>query len=70
MIAALFQGPVATWGLVDILVFVVVLAACVALVLVALRQFGIAIPAWVAQCLWIVVVAFFVILCIRFVAGM
>lgn len=50
-----------------ILIAVVVIAAVVALVYVALRQFGIAIPPWVIQCFWIVVVAFVVIFCIRLV---
>ncbi len=70
MLAALFQGPVAGWGFIDLLILIVIVGACVALMYVALRQFGVAIPAWVVQCFWIVVVAFVVIFCIRLIAGM
>lgn len=60
----------AGWTFTNILIAIVVIAACVALVYVALRQFGIGIPPWVIQCFWIVVVAFVVILCIRIVTSM
>jgi len=49
---------------------VVILAAVIALVYIALRQFGVSIPGWVLQCFWVVVVCFVVIFCIRLVAGM
>lgn len=49
------------------LVAIVVIAAAVALVYVALRQFGVAVPAWVVQVFWIVVIAIVVIAAIRFV---
>lgn len=51
----------------NLAIAVVVIAAVVALVFVALHQFGITIPAWVVQCFWIVVVAMVVIVCIKFV---
>lgn len=57
----------AGWTLANILIAVVVVAACIALVYVALRQFGITIPQWVQQVFWIVVVAFVVIVAIRLV---
>lgn len=49
------------------LIAVVILAACVALVIVALRQFNISIPAWVQQVFWIIVVAAVVVGAIRLV---
>jgi hypothetical protein len=61
---------VPTWSLGEILIAIVVIAACVALVYVALRQLGIAIPGWVVQVFWIVVIAFVVILAIRLVLSM
>lgn len=61
---------IAGLSLVQILILIVVVAACVALVYVALRQFGVGIPSWAAQVFWIVVVAFVVILAIKVVAGM
>lgn len=57
-------------GIGQLAIYVVIIAAVVALVFVALRQFGIAIPGWVAQIFWILVVAFVVILAIRFVLTM
>lgn len=53
--------------LAELLIAVVVIAACVALVYVALKQFGVTIPPWVVQVFWIVVVAFVVIAAIRLV---
>lgn len=62
----------APWGLsfVELAIYVVIVAAVAALVYVALRQFGIGIPEWVKQVIWIVVVAFVVIVAIKLVAGM
>jgi hypothetical protein len=67
---ALFNGPIATWSIVDILIAIVIIAACVGLMYVALQQFGVSIPPFAIKCFWIVVVAFVVIFCIRLVAGM
>lgn len=58
------------YSLVQLAIIIVVLAAVIALVFVALRQFGIAIPPWVVQIFWIIVVAFVVILGIKMIAGM
>ena len=68
------------WNLEKVLIAVVVLAAAVALVYVALQQFGISIPPWVVKVwrrgrkpedprqdeVWILVVVFVVSLAIRF----
>ena len=67
---ALWNGPMNAWGLVDIAVAIVIIAAVVALVYVALNQFGVSIPQWVQHVFWIVVVAFVVIFAIRLIAGM
>ena len=63
---------IAPWGLSipGLAILVVVIAAVVALVYIALRQFGIAIPDWVVQVFWVLVVAFVVIIAIRLVASM
>lgn len=55
--------------LVHILIVAVIVAACVGIAAIAIRQTGLAIPAWVVQIFWIVVVAFVAIFAIRFVAG-
>lgn len=59
-----------TWSISELAIAIVIIAAIVGLVYVALRQFGVAIPAWVVQVFWIVAVAIVVILAIRFVAGL
>jgi hypothetical protein len=44
-------------------------AAIIALVYVALNQFGVGIPGWAIHVMWIIIVAIVVILAIKFVAG-
>ncbi len=56
-------GSVVHWAIIIILV-----AAVVALVYVALNKFGIAIPDWVQQVFWILIVAIVVIGAILFLA--
>lgn len=67
---ALLAQAVGGYSIVHILVLVVVIAAVVALMYVALRQFGIQIPDWVRQVFWIVVVAVVVIFAIKIVVGL
>lgn len=57
-------------SLTSLLITVVIIAACIALVYVALNKFGIAIPDWVVQIFWICAVAFVVIFAIRLVSGL
>jgi len=61
---------VAGYSLGQLAIAVVIIAAIVALVYVALRQFGITIPPWVVQVFWIIVVAFVVIAAIKIVLSM
>lgn len=69
---ALVAAAVSLGGLsiVEIAILIVVVAAIVALVYVALKQFGVGIPPWVVQVFWIIVVAFVVILSIKLVASL
>lgn len=67
---ALWSGPVTAWGIGDLAIMIVIVAAVVALVYVGLRQFDVSIPQWVIQIFWIVVVAFCVIFAIRLVMSM
>lgn len=55
---------------IQVCIAIVIVAAVMALVYVALRQFNITIPAWVVQVFWIVAVAFVVICAIKLVATM
>jgi hypothetical protein len=54
----------------QIAIAVVIVAAVVALVYIALRQFGIAIPEWVVQVFWVLIVAFVIIFAIKLVLSM
>ncbi len=58
------------WGIGQMAIAIVIVAACVALVYVALNQFGVAIPEWVKHVFWIVIVAVVVIMAIRIVLGL
>jgi hypothetical protein len=64
------QIAIGTISWVHLAIAIVVIAAVVALVYVALQQFGVSIPPFVVKCFWICVVAVVVIFAIKFVAGM
>lgn len=59
----------AGYTLLDILIFIIVLAACLGVLFVALRQFGVEIPPFLVTIFWIVVCAVAAVLAIRFLAG-
>jgi hypothetical protein len=61
---------VAGYSVGQLLILVVVIAACCGLVLIACRQFGVTIPQWVIQVLSILAVACVVIFAIRLVLSM
>lgn len=61
---------IAGWSLVDIAIAVVVAAAIIALVVIALKVFEVTPPWWATRALWVVVVAFVIIMCIRLVSQM
>ncbi len=63
---ALWQQPISAWGVADFLVLVVLIAAVVGITYVALRYFGVTIPAEIAHIIWIVIVAAVAIIAIRF----
>ncbi len=70
MLAAMWDRPIATWGFVDILKLVVIIAACIAIVVIALRVFNLTIPPWAVQIFWIVIVAIVALVAINIVAGL
>lgn len=47
-------------------IYIVLIAAIIALVVIALKQFNVAIPQWVVHVFWVVVVAIVIILAIKF----
>ncbi len=58
------------WSVGQLAIGVVAGAAIVALVYVALQQFGVSVPEWVKQCVWIIIVALVIIFSIRLVLSM
>jgi hypothetical protein len=58
------------WSIGDLLIAVIIIAACIGIVYVALRVFGVSIPAWAVQIFWIVVVACVAIFAIRLVLSL
>jgi len=64
-LAVLFrEGGVATWGIIDWIKMIVIVAACVGIMYVALRVFGVTIPAWA------VVVAIVALVAINIIASL
>lgn len=66
---ALGQVLIGGYSLVHVAIILVVIAAVCALVWIALQQFGIAIPAWVIQVMWVLIVSLVIILAIKIVSG-
>lgn len=52
------------YSIVHILIMVVVVAACIGIVLIALKQFGVQVPDFVVRILWIVLCAIVAIVAI------
>jgi hypothetical protein len=50
-------------------IWIIIVAAVAAIVFVALKTMGVAIPGWVVQVFWILVVAVVCILAIKFLVG-
>jgi len=57
-------------GIAGIAIAIILIAAVAAIVFIALRQMGVAIPPWVIQVFWVLVVAFICIAAIRFLLTM
>ncbi len=66
MYASISTGSVVA----DIAIMVVVVAAIITLVYIGLRQLGVAIPQWVVQVFWVLVVAFAIIFAIKLIVSM
>lgn len=60
------------WGLSlgGLLIAVVILAACIAVVVVALRAMGVSPPGWVIQIGWILLIAFVAVVAIKILLSM
>ncbi len=56
-----------SWGIGDIVIAIVIIAAVVGVMYVALQQFGVTIPPFIVKIFWIVVAAIIAIVAIRFI---
>jgi len=65
-----FGALIAGYSIGQLAIYIVAIAAIVGLVYIALNNFGVAIPEWVKQVFWIIVVAFVIIAGIRVVMSM
>jgi hypothetical protein len=70
MNALLAVAPVGTWGLMEWVIFLIILAAVIAIAYAALNYFGIQVPPIILRIILIVVVAAFAILAIRFLLSL
>lgn len=66
----LLLAQIAGLSLVQLAIAVIFIAAVVAIVFVAVRAMGLAIPAWLIQVFWIVIAAFVCIAAIRLLMSM
>lgn len=64
------QVNLRTWSLTDVMIAIIILAACIGILYIAMNVFGVQIPQWAVQIFWIVVVAVIAILAIRFLTSM
>jgi hypothetical protein len=63
-------AQVATYGWVQILIFLIVACGIIGVALVAFRSTGVGIPDWVVKIFWIVAVVVIAVMAIRFLTGM
>ena len=61
LLALAFPG-----GIAGMAIWVIIVAAVIAIVYIACRQMGVAIPAWAVQVFWVLVVAVVCIFAIKF----
>ncbi len=59
-----------SWGIGEFVIAIIIVAAIIAVLFIALRQFGITIPPWVIQVFWVLVAAVVCILAVRFLLSL
>lgn len=59
-----------SWSLAQILIAIIIVAGCVAVTWIVLRNLGIGIPGWVVQIFWVCVLVFVAILAIKFLMSL
>ena len=70
LLAAMWDRPVQSWGIVDILKLVILIAAAIAIVVIALKAFEIKIPDWAVKMFWVVVIAVCALIAINIIASL
>jgi hypothetical protein len=56
-------------GIAGIITWVIIIAAAIAILVIALRAMGMAVPAWAVNIFWVVLIAVVAILAIKIVMG-
>ncbi len=69
-IFALSRGGVAAWDIGDWAIFIIIIAALIAVVIVVLRVFGYTIPQWVWAIIAICIAALIGVAAVRFLMGL
>jgi hypothetical protein len=70
MIELLALAQIGSPSISNIAIFIIVVAAIVGIVIVAVRQSGVAIPGWVVQVFWICLTAFVCVIAVKFLIGL
>ncbi len=63
-------APVATWGLVEWLIAIIIICGMVGIAWVIIKQTGVQVPGYVATVLWILLAVVIGVVAIRFLATM
>ena len=69
MFALLLAQGIIPGGIVGIAIWIIIVAAVVAIVYVACRAMGVEIPGWVVHVFWIVIIAIVCVAAIKFLVG-
>lgn len=66
----LFAQAIATWGILQWAIFIIVLAGIVGVVVVIVRATGVAVPAWIYTVLWICLAVLIGVVAVKFLASL
>lgn len=66
MAMALLAQGIGGIGLMQMIIIAIVIAGALAILFVALKHFGIAIPPWAVSIFWIVIVVFVSVIAVKF----
>lgn len=68
--AALWDKPMAAWGVFDFFKLVILIAAGIAIIWIALKALKVTIPEWAVQMFWVVLIAVAALIALNLVASL